>query len=76
MKYTEFRDAIKDALKRAKSGMAWAELRDQLDLPYDRPCPEWIKRLEQEIGLSREKEVGKGRAHIWRLSTGSYSNRD
>ncbi|MFG0250657.1 MAG: hypothetical protein ACF8OB_17365 [Phycisphaeraceae bacterium JB051] len=67
MKYTEFRDAIKDALKRSKSGMTWAELRDQLNLPYDRPCPEWTKRLEQEIGLKRIHVSGRGRAYVWSL---------
>ncbi len=67
MKYTEFRDAIKDALNRSKSGMTWAELRDQLNLPYDRPCPEWTRRLEEELGLNRVKGTSGGRDLVWIL---------
>ena len=33
------------------------------DLPYDRPCPEWTRRLESEIGLIRQK--GTGKAFVW-----------
>ncbi|MEM6332118.1 MAG: hypothetical protein AAF823_02120 [Planctomycetota bacterium] len=65
MRYTEFRDAIQRGLRRRGSGMTWAELREALDLPYDRPCPEWAKRLEAEIGLTRVK--GSGRALVWRV---------
>lgn len=70
MRYTEFRDAIHRRLKRRKSGLTWAELRDTLDLPYDRPCPEWTKRLEAEIGLTRSKPTapGAGRALVWRVT--------
>ncbi|HCD34731.1 MAG TPA: hypothetical protein DER01_20145 [Phycisphaerales bacterium] len=65
MKYTEYRDAIADALKHENSGLTWKQLRDQLDLPYNRPCPEWTRRLEQEIKLTRVK--GSSRALIWML---------
>ena len=43
----------------------WAQLRADLDLPYDRPCPSWTKRLEEEIGLTRTK--GVGRALVWKV---------
>ena len=66
MKYTEFRDAIHAALSDLPVGMTWRQLRDQLNLPYDRPCPEWTKRLEQEIKLSRVQ--GSGRALIWKIT--------
>ncbi|HYE17618.1 MAG TPA: hypothetical protein VEA69_04195 [Tepidisphaeraceae bacterium] len=65
MRYPEFRDAIHTALRRNGTGLTWAELRDRLSLPYDRPCPEWTKDLEREIGLLRVK--GVGRALVWRL---------
>ncbi|MEM9252981.1 MAG: hypothetical protein AAGB29_11580 [Planctomycetota bacterium] len=65
MRYTEFRDTIHRRLKRRKAGMTWAELRDTLGLPYNRPCPEWTKKLEAEIGLTRVK--GSGRALVWRV---------
>jgi hypothetical protein len=65
MRYTEFRDKIQRRLQRAPEGMTWAELRDELDLPYSRPCPNWVGRLEKEIGLTRTK--GRGRALVWKV---------
>ena len=65
MRYTEYRDTIHRRLRRTAAGLTWSELRDQLDLPYDRPCPNWTKRLEKEIGLTRTK--GSGRALVWKV---------
>ena len=65
MRYTEFRDRIAAALRRQRSGLTWNELRERLDLPYERPCQEWVRRLEADIGLKRVK--GAGRALVWRL---------
>ena len=65
MRYVDFRDSIRDELKRNRSGLTWPQLRDRLDLPYKSPCGEWVKRLEDEIGLSRIK--GTGRAYTWKL---------
>lgn len=64
MRYVDFRDSIRDALLKHPGGMTWPELRDSLDLPYKSPCQEWVKRLELEIGLTREK--GHGRAFVWK----------
>ena len=66
MRYVEFRDRIQKKLQRNPSGLTWTELRDQLDLPYDRPCAAWIKRLEEEIALSRAR--GTGRAYVWKIN--------
>ncbi len=63
MRYTEFRDLIQEKLQRNAEGLTWFELKESLGLPYQRPCPEWIKRLEQEIGLCRAK--GACRAYVW-----------
>ncbi len=65
MRYTDFRDTIHRKLRRHRRGLTWRELRDQLNLPYDRPCPAWTKQLEQEIGLKRIK--GEGRALVWQV---------
>jgi hypothetical protein len=65
MRYTEYRDAIAGALRRRARGMTWDELRVQLVLPYERPCPAWTKQLEQDLGLTRVK--GEGRALVWKL---------
>ncbi len=65
MKYTEFRDAVRDFLFLNADGATWKELKDALDLPWDRPCPEWVKRLETDIGLRRKEK--RGRALLWKL---------
>jgi hypothetical protein len=65
VRYVDLRDVIQEELARNPAGLTWAELRERLDLPYDRPCPTWIRRLEQEIGLSRVK--GSGRAYVWTI---------
>lgn len=68
MRYQDFRDCIQDELRENPDGLTWAELRDRLDLPYRQPCPEWVKRMESEMGLSRAR--GAGRAYVWRLDSG------
>jgi hypothetical protein len=65
MRYVEFRDLIDKGLRENPDGLTWAELRHRLDLPYERACPTWVRRLEEEIGLIRAK--GPGRAYIWKL---------
>jgi len=65
MRYIDYRDQIKRKLCCKTTGMTWAQLRNELDLPYDRPCPNWTKRLEVEIGLTRTKEGG--RALVWKV---------
>ena len=52
--------------RRNKKGLTWAELKARLDLPYRTPCQEWLKRMEEETGLTRER--GDGRAYVWRIA--------
>lgn len=65
MTYAEFRTRIQRHLETHSGGVTWQELRDTLKLPYKRPCPEWTRRLEEEIGLVRHK--GCGRSLHWTL---------
>ena len=65
MKYLEFRELIKAELQRNPPGLTWAELRDRLDLPYIRPCPTWVARMEREVCLFRAR--GPGRAYLWKI---------
>ena len=66
MTYIAFKSLIVGELKGHRAGRTWSELQSRLKLPYDRPCAEWTRKLESEIGLVREK--GEGRALVWRLS--------
>jgi hypothetical protein len=64
MRYSDFKDAIHQELRRSPQGLTWVQLQERLNLPYDRPCPTWTNRLQQEIGLLRKKT---GRAFLWRV---------
>jgi hypothetical protein len=65
MRYLEFRNAIEEELLQNRAGLTWAELKERLNLPYRQPCPEWVKCMEEEVGLSRAR--GTGRAYVWRI---------
>jgi hypothetical protein len=73
MRYADFRNVIQKELSRNSSGLTWPQLKGRLHLAYERPCPEWIGRLEKEIGLSRTRAAG--RAHIWRLKPPNRAHR-
>ena len=65
MTYVTFKHSIYSKLRKNSRDMTWTELKTALDLPYERPCPEWVNRLEKEIGLVRRK--GAGRAFVWQV---------
>lgn len=65
MRYTDFKDAISRELRRCPAGLTWSELRGRLALPYERPCREWVKRMEAETGMKRER--GSTSAFVWKL---------
>ena len=67
MRYDEFKAAIQQHLRRNRRGATWPELRDTLILPYDRPCPEWTRRLEIEVGLIPSDKKGAGRSLVREL---------
>jgi hypothetical protein len=66
MRYVEFKEKIKARLIEHPEGLTWDQLKDQLELPYDRPCPDWVDRLERDIGLTRSREAH--RSFTWKLS--------
>ena len=65
MRYVEFKSAIEKKLRKHPGGLTWSQLKERLDLFYERPCPSWVKQLEREIGLRRVK--GAGRAYVWKV---------
>ena len=65
MRYVEFKATIQRDLQAHPDGLTWKELRERNCLPYDRPCPTWTKCLEEEIGLKRIRQPGKGNALVW-----------
>jgi hypothetical protein len=73
MRYVEFRDSVREELGRNPGGLTWVELRERLALPYDRPCPTWVKWLERDIGLSRAR--GSTAAYVWQVGTSAATQR-
>lgn len=69
MTYVEYKTSIQRHLKKSSSGATWQELRDTLKLPCARPCPEWTRKLENELGLLRRE--GSGRSLVWTLHSTS-----
>ncbi len=54
--YDEFRDKIKAMLSELKTPMTWTEIRTKAKLPQKWPNNKWVRRMDKEIGLIREKD--------------------
>jgi hypothetical protein len=65
MSYEDFRDTIKRTLQAAKQPLTWTEIRTNAKLPQAFPNNKWVRRMEQDIALKREKDK-HGVIH-WRL---------
>ena len=64
MRYVDFRDTIEAELRRHPDGLTWMQLKEKLKLPYSSPCCTWVGRLEEEIGLCRDRS---GRSLNWKV---------
>jgi hypothetical protein len=54
--YEEFRDKIQQTLKRS-GPLTWTEIRTVAKLPEKFPNNKWVRRMEQDIALKRNKEA-------------------
>lgn len=63
--YEDFRDEIEKILKNEPQGLSWMQIKKRLQLSQRAPYHKWVKRMEKDIGLVREK---KGSKTIWRLA--------
>ncbi len=54
--YDEFRDRIKKVLLDSGRPLSWTEVRTTAKLPQVFPNNKWVRRMEAEIGLAREKD--------------------
>ena len=64
MSYDEFRDKIKKVLLLKPKGLTWTEIRKEADLYQKFPNNQWVHRLEEDIGLIRERIKGR---LFWRI---------
>ena len=54
--YDVFRDKIVEVLRQT-SPLTWTEIRTKASLPQKFPNNEWVRRLERDIGLDRNKDA-------------------
>lgn len=63
--YLLFKESIDKVLKKARKPMTWTEIRIKAGFEQKVPNPKWVKWMEEDIGLIREK-TNKGIV-LWRL---------
>jgi hypothetical protein len=63
--YERFRASIERILKQAKEPLTWAEIKEKARFEQKVPNNRWVRWLEKDIGLVREKT--KGGKTVWRL---------
>lgn len=66
MSYEHFRDVIRRTLRREKRPMTWTEIRTKARLPQLFPNNGWVRKLESDVALTRERDT-HGIIH-WRLA--------
>jgi hypothetical protein len=54
--YEDFRDKIHRTLKQS-GPLTWTEIRTSAKLPEKFPNNKWVRRMEQEIALKRDKDA-------------------
>lgn len=62
--YDDFRNRIEQVLQNHRGGLPWSQIRTVTKLPQAFPNNRWVKRLETDIGLVRERNDG---VLIWTL---------
>ena len=64
--YERFRDPIERILKEAKEPLTWTEIKVMASFQQRVPNNKWVKWMEEDIGLVRERT--KDGKTLWRLS--------
>jgi hypothetical protein len=67
MEYSEFRDTIQRTIQGAGRPLTWTEIRTQAKLPQALPNNGWVRRMEADINLQRQRD-SKG-IILWSLGT-------
>ena len=56
MTYPQFRDKIAKVLKASGKPMTWTEVRTEAGLPQLFPNNQWVRRMDNDIGLIRRRD--------------------
>jgi hypothetical protein len=62
--YEEFKSKVKEALEEAGRPLTWAEVRERAGFTQKFPNNVWVRKMEEDICLIRERVRGK---MYWRL---------
>jgi len=62
--YEAFKQQVHDGLKGEREGLTWSQLREKQGMKQARPFHDWVRALEKDIGLIRQR---KGTQIYWRL---------
>ena len=54
--YEEFSNRIEKVLRESKGPLTWTEIRTTAKLPQAFPNNRWVRRMEDVMGLAREKD--------------------
>ena len=57
MAYQDFSTEIRNTLEEAGKPLTWTEIRTTAKLPQMFPNNEWMRRMETDIGLDRQKDT-------------------
>jgi hypothetical protein len=72
--YDDFKSKIAAVLKKATGPLTWTEIRTIAALPQAFPNNQWVRRMEQDIGLTRRRE-SDGIIH-WQLKESLFDHAD
>jgi len=67
--YETFRDSVVGVLRLSEGPLTWTEIRTKTRLPQLFPNNQWVRRLERDIGLLRERD--RDGIMLWRLGEGA-----
>ena len=67
MEYEEFKKKVLRVLKSRKKPFSWKEVKAKAGFKQKVPNNQWVRRLEKDIGLIRERSKEK-KCIIWRLN--------
>lgn len=65
MAYEDFKTTIEHVLTEAGKHLTWSEIKQRAGLLQKLPNNKWVRQVETDIGLIREK--GKGGKMLWRV---------
>ncbi len=57
MTYEAFSKAIADALRAVGKPLTWTEVRTAASLPQAFPNNKWVRKMESDIGLKRQRDA-------------------